>query len=95
MARDEPYITREQAAEIAEEAAELAVNKVFLRMGIDLETGDGKEQLARTRTNLEFLEKLRISKENITKQAVAAAVIIVVSGLLAIFWNALFGTGKG
>ncbi|RWB40463.1 MAG: hypothetical protein EOQ44_25325 [Mesorhizobium sp.] len=78
-------MTDSEIQEIAERAAQEAVKKTFLTLGLDIE--DPLEAQA----DMRFVRKTRTSAETIQRQSLMAAVGVVTVGLLGLIWAAIRG----
>jgi hypothetical protein len=77
-------LTREEAAEIANDAAQRAVDAVMLRLGID---PHDPESLARARNNLQFLARMNRGATQVSNAIVktcAGAAITAILWLLGV-----------
>jgi hypothetical protein len=76
-------MTPDDVNRIAEEAADRALGKLFLTLGVDL--SDPKAVIA-FQDDLRFLSQWRDSTQAVKRKALLTAVGVVVSGALGYFW---------
>jgi uncharacterized membrane protein len=75
----------DDARRIAEEAAERALERLLLRLGIDA------EEAIEVQRDMTFVRNWRVSADTIKRQGLIVAVGVVVVGMLALIWNAIKG----
>lgn len=78
-------MTEEEARRIAEDAAERALVRMLLRLGID------SEETVEVQRDMAFVRDWRQSTEAIKRQGLLAAIGIIVVGILGLVWAALKG----
>jgi hypothetical protein len=81
--RMEAPLTRQEAHEIAKDAAEEAVSRVFDRFGVDLGDSDSVRDFHRT---LEYAGRSRKSAEEFGATIKKASVTVLIGGLLFALW---------
>jgi hypothetical protein len=72
-------LTSEQIAEIAEQAAERAVEKFALLLGVDV---TDKTQTARVRSNLEYIDRRRENEQDMRRLVKNSAAAIMTTALI-------------
>ena len=83
----------EEARQIAREAAAMAVQEVFYRLGLFV---DEPDELREYRKDFAFMRSQRRSSEAIAQNARRVAIGLVVTGLLYVLWEgALMALGRG
>jgi len=81
-------VTRDDMNKTAEEAADRAIGKLFLTLGVDL--SDPKAVIA-FQDDLRFLSNWRESTQAVKRKALLTAVGVVVSGAIGLFWLSIRG----
>jgi hypothetical protein len=81
-------VTRDEMNKTAEEAADRAIGKLFLTLGVNL--SDPKSVIA-FQDDLRFLANWRESTQAVKRKALLTAVGVIITGALGFFWLALRG----
>jgi hypothetical protein len=76
-------MTPDDVNRIAEEAADRALGKLFLTLGVDL--SDPKAVIA-FQDDLRFLSQWRDSTQAVKRKALLTAVGVIITGALGYFW---------
>ena len=76
-------MTPDDVNRIAEEAADRALGKLFLTLGVDL--SDPKAVIA-SQDDLRFLSQWRDSTQAVKRKALLTAVGVIITGALGYFW---------
>jgi hypothetical protein len=76
-------MTPDDVNRIAEEAADRALGKLFLTLGVDL--SDPKAVIA-FQDDLRFLSRWRDSTQAVKRKALLTAVGVIITGALGYFW---------
>lgn len=76
-------MTPDDVNRIAEEAADRALEKLFLTLGVDL--SDPKAVIA-FQDDLRFLARWRDSTQAVKRKALLTAVGVIITGALGYFW---------
>ena len=76
-------MTRDEMNKTAEEAADRAIGKLFLTLGVDL--SDPKAVIA-FQDDLRFLASWRESTQAVKRKALLTAVGVIITGALGYFW---------
>lgn len=76
-------MTRDEMNKTAEEAADRAIGKLFLTLGVDL--SDPKAVIA-FQDDLRFLANWRESTQAVKRKALLTAVGVIITGALGYFW---------
>ncbi len=76
-------MTRDEINKTAEEAADRAIGKLFLTLGVDL--SDPKAVIA-FQDDLRFLASWRESTQAVKRKALLTAVGVIITGALGYFW---------
>jgi hypothetical protein len=76
-------MTPDDVNRIAEEAADRALGKLFLTLGVDL--SDPKAVIA-FQDDLRFLNQWRDSTQAVKRKALLTAVGVIITGALGYFW---------
>jgi hypothetical protein len=81
-------MTPDDVNRIAEEAADRALGKLFLTLGVDL--SDPKAVIA-FQDDLRFLNQWRDSTQAVKRKALLTVVGVIITGALGYFWLVLRG----
>lgn len=86
------HLTRDEAEEIARNAAELAVERVMLRMGVDPASPEAMREF---REDSAFLRRQRKGAEQVAAWTKRSIVSAVVGGFLWLLWEGFKARGGG
>lgn len=77
-------MTEAEVQHLAQSAADAAVEKMLLRIGVDPEN---PEEFAALRADLRYARSLRTATETIKRQSIKAAVSTVVIAIVGALWT--------
>lgn len=78
-------MTREEMHDVAEQAADRAVKRMLLTLGVDI---NSPEAIIRFQRNVAFMDALRASSDAVKRKAILTAVTVLVTGMLGYLWLA-------
>lgn len=82
------HLTHEEVEEIATEAAERAVTRLLLTLGIDATSPDG---ILSAQRDFQHVHAWRKSVDTVKRQGIISAVGVIVLGVLALIWQRMGG----
>ena len=82
-------LTAEEVEQIASDAAEQALSRFMLTLGIDTTSAEG---VINAQRDFQHLHAWRRSIETVKRQGIVAAVGVIVVGLIAMVWQRISNT---